>query len=190
MVELNELLGYAPGIAAAFLSAYNWYTMRKGADLKIDPFIYYGIQNLSYLENDDGTRKVLFLPVSILNDGVRNGTVRDVQVWVRDGSNCQQLYLDRRINRDEIPAGGDSYSKDELVEVVPALPLGVPPQESVMALFEVRDEEMLPLDKQVILEIRVTYSGKKTSSVEIPMMISHQQWEVAESVHWHRNDSQ
>ena len=38
------IIGALPGVAAAALSSYNWYQMRRGAVLKPDITINYGLE--------------------------------------------------------------------------------------------------------------------------------------------------
>ena len=83
MIRMDELLSYAgilPGIGAALLSAYNWYQMHRGAVLKPQEPVSYGLRLPTNEERFDRAKTFFYFPLVIQNTGTKPGTVTKIDI--------------------------------------------------------------------------------------------------------------
>ena len=67
-------IGIAPGLFASALSLFNWWKMRRPANLSVSPLIKYGV---IYSRHNEATK--LILPFIIHNNGAKRGLVKEVR---------------------------------------------------------------------------------------------------------------
>ncbi|MHA2497371.1 MAG: leucine-rich repeat domain-containing protein [Candidatus Hodarchaeales archaeon] len=167
--EELALVGAAlPGVAAALLSAYNWWIMRRGAIIKPDRFITYGLQNITFEEHQRYARKekILYFPIILNNVGTKAGLVSNIEIYFRgaNGANGEKkLDISKRV---EVTASS-------IEEQVPPMPVSVPAGEGLQVTFECIDDEndVIPINEELICRIEVNYSHKRTSSIEFPFKL-------------------
>lgn len=161
------LIGAAlPGVAAALLSAWNWWQMRRGAVIEPDRFVNYGLRNVTWEDNQRYYRqeKILYFPVLLNNVGTKAGLVSNIDIFFKGANGEKKLEIVRRV---DVKIAGGNLAIEELV---PPMPVSIPTGEGKQVTFECRDDsnDVIPINEELICRIAVRYSGKRTSSIEFP----------------------
>ncbi len=176
-INTDMLAAALPGVAAVLLSLYNWFQMRRDANLEIEPFVTYGAHYPVAIQRQSSRplAKFLYIPVVIGNTGYKAGMINDIILTAKYKSDEKYLKINRRVELHKQEGSNPLiYKKEDFLEVVPSFPAYVPPQESTMILLECEDEdhEALPLNEDLQFKILINFGQGKTSSLEIPFKIS------------------
>jgi Leucine-rich repeat (LRR) protein len=175
-----SLIGAAlPGVAAALLSAYNWWIMRRGAVIKPDRFINYGLLNVTFEGHQRYSRqeKILYFPVLLNNVGTKAGLVSNIEIFFKGANGEKKLDISRRVD----------VTASSIEELVPPMPVSVPAGEGLQVTFECIDDEndVIPINEELICRIAVNYGHKRTSSIEFPFKLkSENMLKAARDVAW------
>ncbi len=163
--ELTLVGAALPGVAAALLSAYNWWQMRRGAIIKPDRFITYGLENVTWESHQRYIRqeKILYFPIILNNVGTKSGLVSNIEIFFRGTNGEKKLDISRRV---EVAASS-------IEEQVPPMPVSVPAGEGLQVTFECidYDNDVIPINEDLICRIVVNYGPKYTSSIEFPFKL-------------------
>jgi hypothetical protein len=180
---LVNWLGYIPGIGAAIISIMNWLELRKGADITPLPFVNYG---LWAIKSGEKTNKVLILPLSFNNDGVKNGLIVNIEIAFIHGNDVKPIQIRRKIRLNEV---GEQETRNMdltmlrnrlLASINPSFPIPVYAHEGNMAIFEGFDgENAIPIGKETICRITVDQQNGKSNSIEFPFTLSAEQFDKA-----------
>ncbi|MFQ5980222.1 MAG: leucine-rich repeat domain-containing protein [Candidatus Heimdallarchaeota archaeon] len=184
--ELTLVGAALPGVAAALLSAWNWWQMRRGAVIKPDRFVNYGLRNVTFEEHHRYSRKekILYFPVLLNNVGTKAGLVSNIDIFFKPakGANGEKkLEIARRV---DVKMTGDSVSIDELV---PPMPVSIPAGEGKQVTFECVDDEndVIPINEELTCRIAVRYGHNRKSSFEFPFKLtSENMLEAFRGVTW------
>ncbi|MHA2231373.1 MAG: leucine-rich repeat domain-containing protein [Candidatus Hodarchaeales archaeon] len=165
------LVGAAlPGVAAALLSAWNWWVMRQGAVIEPDRFVNYGLRNVTFEDHQRYSRKekILYFPVLLNNVGTKAGLVSNIDIFFKGANGEKQLEITRRV---DVKMAGGNVSIEELV---PPMPVSIPSGEGKQVTFECVDDEndVIPINEELTCRIAVRYSHKKKSSIEFPFKLT------------------
>lgn len=176
-ISTDMLAAALPGVAAVLLSLYNWFQMRRDANLECESFVTYGAHYpvAAQRVNSRPPAKFLYIPVVIGNTGYKAGMINDIILTAKYKSDEKYLKINRRVELHKQEGSNPLvYTKQDFLEVVPAFPAYVPPQESTMILLECEDEdhEVLPLNKDLKFKITINFGQGKTSSMEMPFKVS------------------
>lgn len=176
-IGTDMLAAALPGVAAVLLSLYNWYQMRRDANLEIEPFVTYGVNYpiAKQKMNQWPPKKFLYFPIVIGNTGYKAGMINDIILTAKYKSEEKSLTITRRVELHKQEGSNPLvYTKMDFLEVVPSFPAYVPPQESTMILLECEDEDhdVLPLNEDLKFKVMINFGKGKTSSSEIPFKIS------------------
>ncbi len=184
MVLFDILLGSVPGLGAAVLSLYNLYIINRGAVVVPEPLVRFGVWNISRGKED--IKKMLFFPIVLNNIGVKPGLVSNVQLFF-DG---QEMEVGRRVELNPlVEMSAHSLSQQNFRELIPTFPFFVASKQGEIVLLECYDNDssnqLVPLDMDVEMEVVVTYSNGRKSSVAFGIRLDSGDFEKGRSIRWY-----
>lgn len=175
-----------PGVAAVGLSLYNWFLMRRGANLKLDIFVTYGLYSPTPREGPPTTH--FYFPILVNNVGTKPGMINEIKISCTGIDGEKLLNLNKRVEiQKELGQDPSNYTINDFMEVVPQFPISVPAQEGTMFLLKCSDvyNDVIPLDEDITFKIMLTYGKKGTSTIEFPFKLSSIDRKLAiKSVKW------
>ncbi|MFX0114063.1 MAG: leucine-rich repeat domain-containing protein [Candidatus Hodarchaeota archaeon] len=182
MALIDDISVYAPAVAALLLSLYNWYLMRRGANIQPDKLITYGLQNITWEDHQRYNRqeKYLYFPVLLNNEGMKAGVVSNIEIFFKGANGEKKIETVRRVDMNK--AGGQLT----IEELVPPLPISIPAGEGMTVTFECRDagNEIIPINEDLTCKIAVRYGKNHTSSIKFPFKVTSEDMLKARNVVW------
>lgn len=182
MVSPIEMLaGYLvpaiPGIGAAALAIYNFLKARSGAEVHISPMYNFGFINLA---RDKIPNKIMFFTFSFENIGTSVASINTLKLEVLWSEKRTVMYPMRRVELTK-PEKGTLVYQENFAEVLPVLPVYVPPYSGETFTFEFHDiKNPFPIEEDTRGIITVTYrGGEKEAQYEFPMRITEKLWRAS-----------
>jgi len=165
--DLITYAAYLPGIGAVLLSLYNWYQMRRGAVIKLNQSVSYG---LIRDEEIDGAVKYYF-PILTYNEGSKAGMITAITISFKSSTGEKRIDISRRV--EMIHEEGTEEEDISIIGLEPMFPYFVPADEGNVTIFECidYDHEVIPLNKRLTCKISIRYDNKKKTSVEFPFQL-------------------
>ena len=186
-----DIFSFIPAIGAASLSIKNWLTLRRGAVIKPNPIINYGVWGKIYQEKKN---KVLFLPIMASNDGSKVGMISDIRISFTSGGKTRDLEIRNRVNLIHFPAQSlrgmsrDEFRNKGVEELNPFFPIAVNSKEDTTFMVECYDSgETVPIGEKAECTIELLYGLGNKSSITFPFMLSNEDFDKSlDVIRWLR----
>ncbi|MHA2095466.1 MAG: hypothetical protein ACW98F_12675, partial [Candidatus Hodarchaeales archaeon] len=169
--EIITYAAYLPGVGAVLLSLYNWYQMRRGAVIKLNQPVNFG---LIRDEEKDGAINYYF-PVLTYNEGSKAGMITDMTISFKSGTSEKRIDISRRV--EMVHEEGTEEEDTSIIGSNPMFPFFVPADEGNVTIFECvdYDHEVILRNKPLTCKINIKYDHKKKSSIEFPFQLYSEQ---------------
>ena len=150
-----------PGVGAALLSAYNWYRLRQGANLKLDKIVSYAIKP------ETSNINKFYFPVLVHNVGTNTGMVHDLVISFKSTGEEKTVDIERRIEFEGI----DDESTFKNIE--PMFPFFIPEGEGGVVVFECvdHDDDVIPVNEHLKCTVEIHYGHKKRTRTSFPFTL-------------------
>ncbi len=169
--DLITYAAYLPGIGAVLLSLYNWYQMRRGAVIKLNQSVNYGL-----IRDEEKTEAFKFyFPILTYNEGSKAGMITDITVSFKSLTSEKRIDISRRV--EMIHEEGTDEEDTSIVGLEPSFPFFVPADEGNVTIFECvdYDHDVIPLNQLLTCKISLQYDRKKKSFIEFPFQLNSEE---------------
>ncbi len=165
--DLFTYAAYMPGFGGALLALYNWYQMRRGAVVKLNQPVNFGL--IRDVEKDGAIN--YYFPLLTYNEGSKAGMITDVSISFKSEEFEKRIDISRRV--EMVHEEGTEEEDTSIIGAEPMFPFFISADEGNVAIFECvdYDHEVIPLNKSLTCRINITYDHKKKSSIEFPFQL-------------------
>jgi len=184
--QVLDPISLIPAIFATLLSIYNWYQLRKPADIYPYPLIEYG-----YIQSDYHKGYQLCLPMMFYNKGSNRGLITSIQVRFQSNPVIELEILGRaQMNDLSINAvynfDWDSFEEEGYTIRLPTYPIAVEGKYSEDVIM-IAQSTNFPIGKHTECQIIVGFDDGRTNSCKFPFYLSKESAEVDNMLRWYKS---
>ncbi|UYP46268.1 hypothetical protein NEF87_002553 [Candidatus Lokiarchaeum ossiferum] len=183
-----DLLSLLPGLFAAILSIYNWFQMRKPANIKIGRIVNYGFISSSY-EN------ALFFcfPMVFENISPNNGIITEIKIGFQYGGETKYIDTDARVRLNEFSGASmpqmnyEKFTDDGYRILLPTYPIPVEgfSSEKVTIISTVSlEDKILLAGQEGKMIVEVYFGANKVNKTTYDYFLSQESLESDNILIW------
>ena len=176
---------FLPAVFATLLSIYNWYQIRKPANIYPYHLIEYG-----YIHSEFHNGYQLCLPLLFHNDGANRGLITSIDIsFPREGIQLEVLGKAQisPMNINQVYSfDWDRFENEGYTMLLPTYPIpidGHTSKEVVMIAYS----ENLPIDILTECQITVEFDNGKENTCKFDYFISNIAAEVDNALRWYKS---
>ncbi len=198
-ISVMDIFTVIPAVGAAIIAVRNWLVLRKGADITPHKILSYGIVRD---QPDEPEVNNIYIPLIFHNDGTKGGMITKIEIVFQDGETIKKLPIISKIklnelSNDQVNLGRQSVDMVKFEESgytiqIPMFPISVPAGESAEAMFQCYDDKednIIPLDKELKCIVKIEYGRNKTSHVKFPFMLTSEDYDGTDLLRWFRPEA-
>lgn len=180
----------APALLGAGLSIYNWLKFSKPADIYPGEIINYG-----YLQSSYNKSRQLCIPIMLFNEGAHPGLVTDIKIGFKVDGKTEYLTLVGRAELAKVSVPQSrSFDWEKFMNsgyqlIQPPYPIIVEAIETTyvnMISFAPEAKGVIPINKESLCVIEVTFDQNKTNRIEFPFFISIEKSNTDNKLRWYK----